>query len=343
MYKISLEKLPQLFAEIGKDNKLFLPIEKAGQLNFAKWQEGDKVDLFKLKTVKSAKDVFFPQTQDIVSFKTNGKEISVDQPIMPDEKQVVMGVRACDQRSFDILDMAFVSEFHDTFYEARRANTTVVTLACSKPDEACFCSVYGIDPANPKGDVSTWIENGYLYWASQTEKGEILTQKVKHLFEEGEDSPVEEQKKKIGEIIKRLPYANLNLSRFTPEKLLELFNSPKWQSLSEACLGCGTCTFVCPTCQCYDVRDFKTKDGVQRFRCWDSCMFSDFTLCAHGNTRPSQMQRYRQRFMHKLCYFPSNHNGVYSCVGCGRCVQKCPQMLNIVKVIKSFEEENGND
>ena len=70
-------------------------------------------------------------------------------------------------------------------------------------------------------------------------------------------------------------------------------------------------------------------------------MFADFTKCAHGNSRPTQMQRYRQRFMHKLVYFPNNHDGVFSCVGCGRCVAKCPQMLNIVKVIKTMGEDNN--
>ena len=48
----------------------------------------------------------------------------------------------------------------------------------------------------------------------------------------------------------------------------------------------------------------------------------------------SQLQRFRQRFMHKLVYYPANNGGMYSCVGCGRCVEKCPQGLNIVKVIK---------
>ncbi|MGN0763159.1 MAG: 4Fe-4S dicluster domain-containing protein, partial [Aristaeellaceae bacterium] len=102
------------------------------------------------------------------------------------------------------------------------------------------------------------------------------------------------------------------------------------------CLGCGTCTFVCPTCQCYDIRDFDTGSGVQRYRCWDSCMYSDFTLMAHGTNRPTQLERFRQRFMHKLVYFPSNNEGLYSCVGCGRCLAKCPQGLHIVKVIKAL-------
>ena len=65
-------------------------------------------------------------------------------------------------------------------------------------------------------------------------------------------------------------------------------------------------------------------------------MFSDFTLMAHGTNRPTQTERFRQRFMHKLVYFPSNNEGLYSCVGCGRCLEKCPQSIHIVNVIKAL-------
>ena len=124
-------------------------------------------------------------------------------------------------------------------------------------------------------------------------------------------------------------------------KLMELFNSDKWAGLSEACLGCGTCTFVCPTCQCYDIKDFNTGNGVQRYRCWDSCMYSDFTMMAAGNNRTTQMQRFRQRFMHKLVYYPANNEGVFGCVGCGRCMKSCPISMNIVKVMKTLGEGNA--
>ena len=87
------------------------------------------------------------------------------------------------------------------------------------------------------------------------------------------------------------------------------------------------------------LRQIKAKDGVIRFRCWDSCMYSDFTQMAGGNPRTTQTQRFRQRFMHKLVYYPKRYGGTYSCVGCGRCVEKCPQHLNIVKVIKEFSKD----
>ena len=65
-------------------------------------------------------------------------------------------------------------------------------------------------------------------------------------------------------------------------------------------------------------------------------MYSDFTMMAAATNRPTQMQRFRQRFMHKLVYYPMNNDGLYSCVGCSRCVQKCPIHMNIVKVMKTL-------
>ena len=159
------------------------------------------------------------------------------------------------------------------------------------------------------------------------------------LLEDAADDAAEETKKTIQGILEKLPLAGLSTDAFGGDKLKELFDSDKWESLSESCLACGTCTFVCPTCQCYDIRDYDTGHGIQRFRCWDSCMYSDFTLCAHGNTRPTQMQRFRQRFMHKLVYYPANNNGTFGCVGCGRCMRSCPISMNIVKVMKALEGE----
>ena len=168
---------------------------------------------------------------------------------------------------------------------------------------------------------------------------------MKSLLEEvgGEAAEcVEKEKASIRAVVDKLPYSDLSLDGWNGDALKEKFDSPLWEELYKPCLACGTCTFVCPTCQCYDIKDYDTGHGVQRYRCWDSCMYSDFTMMAHGNNRTSQMQRFRQRFMHKLVYFPANNDGMYSCVGCGRCVEKCPSALNIVKVIKSFQKQGGN-
>lgn len=336
MYKIAKQELPKLFAAIAEKQDLVLPVRKSNQINYGLWNETAEVDLDALKTVKSPKDCFFPQSETLYKTQTIEGRIEIQPADLTEKAFVVFGMRACDVRAVKVLDNVFLVDPVDTFYAARREHGILVALACHEPEETCFCSVFGINPAEPDADVATWFVGEDLYWKPLSEKGEALTESVKALLGDADEAPVEEEKKQIAAIMERLPYANLDLSRFKDENTMELFDSPVWEELYKPCLACGTCTFVCPTCQCYDIKDFNTGNGVQRYRCWDSCMYSDFTMMAHGNMRTSQLQRFRQRFMHKLVYYPANNDGMYSCVGCGRCVSKCPSSLNIVKVIKKL-------
>ena len=336
MKKLAINKLNDLFAAVAEKQALYLPVNnEAGQAEFTAWKQGMEMSCA-LNTTRSAKDFFFPQTENMMEFKVEGKTIEVIDTRSETEDFVVFGVRACDARSFTILDKVFLVDPVDTYYANRRAHGTIVTLACTRPTETCFCSAFDIDPANPEGDVAAWMTESDLYLKALTEKGTALLDGIAGLLEDADESAVDAQKKAIGEIMTKLPLQNLPLDAFKPEKMLEFFDDPSWKSLSESCLGCGTCTFVCPTCQCYDIKDFNTGHGVKRFRCWDSCMYSDFTKMAHGNSRLSQVERFRQRFMHKLVYFPANNNGEFGCVGCGRCLSKCPISMNIVKVMKTL-------
>ncbi len=331
-----VKDLTALYDAISSVQELYLPINYKGKTDFKRYEKGADVDLKTLKTVRSAKDFFFSQTETLMGFKMEGKSIEV-QDLRPQVKPfVAFGVRGCDAKSFEVLDKVFLAEPIDTVYEARRNAGTIVTLACGRPEETCFCNHFGVDAADPAGDVTCWLTEEGLYWRANTDKGNALTEQIADLFEETDETAVNAQKKAISEIMKKLPLYNLDLSHLEGATEETFWNHPVWKEMSATCLACGTCTYVCPTCQCYDVRDFNTGCDVERFRCWDSCMYSDFTKMAHGNNRNTQDQRFRQRFMHKLVYFPQRNEGMYSCVGCGRCLAKCPSKLNIVKVIKAL-------
>lgn len=341
MFKIKAANLPALFRTIAAEQELYLPVKAGGQVNFAAWSEEAEVSLETLKTVKSPKDAFFPQSENLYTCVRDGKKITIEPEALKEQNFVVFGMKACDVQGVKVLDRVFLSDPVDSFYAARREHGTIVALACHEPEESCFCKVFGIDCAEPTADVAAWMIQGELYWKPLTEKGETLTEQIKEVLTDAEEQQVEEEKKAIRAIVEKLPYSNLSLKGWGEKDYRERFNSPVWEELYKPCLACGTCTFVCPTCQCYDIKDYDTGHGVQRYRCWDSCMYSDFTMMAHGNNRTSQMQRFRQRFMHKLVYYPLNNDGLFSCVGCGRCVEKCPSSLNIVKVIKAFEKQGG--
>lgn len=344
MKKIKASGLDRLFAAISETKELYLPVRGEKDVSYKLWSEGTEYAADALNTVKSPKDLFFPQSENLYAMKTTegGRKIDLVDNSYGGRDFVVFGVRACDAASFGILDRVFLSNPVDAYYKARREKGVVVTVACREPETSCFCHTFGIDPAEPAGDVSCIFAGDSLYLDAKTEKGAALLDSL-GVLEDAADADldvVEAEKTVARDNLAKTTLYDLTTEGFGAGKTMELFGSPKWAELSEACLGCGTCTFVCPTCQCYDIRDYDTGHGVQRYRCWDSCMFSEFTRMSAGQPRLTQVERFRQRFMHKLVYYPENNEGVFSCVGCGRCVVKCPQHLNIVKVIKTLGKEH---
>ena len=343
MLSIAKDKIDSLFEFIGSKQPLYLPVDNnSGKADFAKWQKGTKLSE-KLKTTRSAKDFFFPKTEHLVSYEMSGKEVKVVDPRKEVGDFVIFGVRACDARGFTAIDNVYLNMNPvDSYYKNRREHGTVIFLACNEPAKTCFCSTFGIDAslAKPAGDVSCWLADGKYYFEANTDKGKAFVENAKSALEDADTSAVEACRKDIAEKVEKLPFAHLDLSKFQGKDMLKIFNSKIWDKVSEPCVGCGTCTYVCPTCMCFDVRDFATSNGVRQIRCWDSCMYNDFTQMAAENPRHTQKERSRQRFMHKLMYYPMAHDGMFSCVGCGRCVENCPVNMNIVKVIKAVNESD---
>ena len=161
MKKVSRENLDALFAAIAEAKKLYLPVadstDEKRSAKYTVWTPKTKYASEAVNTVRSAKDFFFPQVENMVNFKVNGKKIEVDDIRTECEDFVIFGVRACDAASFKILDSVYLSEPVDTFYQNRREHGVVMTMSCTKPSETCFCSVFGIDAAEPAGDVSCWM------------------------------------------------------------------------------------------------------------------------------------------------------------------------------------------
>ena len=315
MYKCSIDSLPKVLDEIRKSYEVF---------------ETDE---------RGAKPFFFPQAEDLMRFKLEGKNIELFDIRAEVKDFVVFGVHACDYQALTVLDNVFLKDPVDTYYQQRREHGIIITEACGNPEKTCFCTVFGINPAYPGGDVTIWRDDRNIYWLFNSMKGGELFLKIEGLLTEGGDDTVAEIKNEIKNKLDKLPLSGLTTDDFGPGKTDKFFNDPEWANLSESCLGCGACTFVCPTCQCYDIKDFDTGHGVIRYRCWDSCMYSEFTKMSAGQPRLTQLERFRQRFMHKLVYYPDNNDGMFSCVGCGRCLKKCPIQMNIVKVMKRLGGE----
>ena len=168
--------------------------------------------------------LFFQQSENLYTCVRDGKKIKVEPEALKEQDFVVFGMKACDVRGVEVLDKVFLADPVDSFYAARREHGTIVAFACSEPEETCFCKAFGIDAAEPAGDVSVWQTGDTLFWQPNTDKGEALTEAVKSLLEEvgGEDAEcVEKEKASIRAVVDKLPYSDLSLDGWNGDALKE--------------------------------------------------------------------------------------------------------------------------
>jgi len=330
---MDLSRAKASLAELMRKYTVVAPVMKDGRLDYAEISDVDDVVLDERLPYKSPKEVVFPRVEDVMRFLENRAEEA--QEIKP---VLLVGAKPCDVSALRVLDEIFIGDkgrFKDSFYQNRRNCLTVVGMGCQEAKPGCFCEERGIDPAF-SSDCDGFLDpvDGGLVYEPLTEKGEGLfpgteTEPVRRGPEAGTAGPKTETDP-TGEGGKRAKKLEIDASE------AEVFTTMPWEAYTEGCIGCGTCTYICPTCHCFNLRDAEEKGIVTRTRVWDSCMYPKFTLHAGGhNPRTKKFERFRQRVLHKYLYIPENF-GLTACTGCGRCIRSCPGGLNIRNTVSDI-------
>jgi sulfhydrogenase subunit beta (sulfur reductase) len=332
------DRLEGFLESLLKDNNVFGPVRKGNMLLFEQIESVHNIALEPGNTMNSAKDALFPQTERLFAYRHGESGVQIDGPSVEEKGLVLFGVRPCDARGIVLLDKVFGGPLQDPYYVEKRARTVVIGMACATPDPKCFCIALGGGPCSTEGSDLLLLDLGDRYLVkAESPKGIALLQD--RAFEKADKEThtrADLVEKKAEESMNKAVLGKLDVGEALEKRLETLFNDPIWDDITESCLGCGICTYLCPTCHCFDILDEAGQSTGERIRIWDSCQFSLFTHQASGvNPRPSAKERFRQRIMHKLCYLPQNGN-LAGCVGCGRCVTECPVNLDIREVIQKI-------
>jgi len=198
-------------------------------------------------------------------------------------------------------------------------------VACSKCDDACFCTSMGCGPHDPTGSDVLVLPSGEGYLLKGlTDRGMAF---LDRLGIECDDAGAADEPP---EPVRRVDTEELKAW------LDSHFDHPVWQSVSEGCVSCGACYYLCPTCHCFDIADEAGISRGERLRIWDACSFSGFTRMASHQPRVGRHARYRQRVMHKFKYCVDNV-GKVACVGDGRCIRYCPYGVDICEILKTLQ------
>lgn len=332
--KIDKQQWESGIASLAGAYRLFGPVLEKTFYNFKELGEGEKPDFEYQNSRLSAKSLVFPQSEDMLEYELD--ESNPDHHIMKEapkdySPRAVLGVRPCDAAAIELLKLNFdTPEYKDPYWLNLYNATTFVGLACNTPCSTCFCTTTGCGPFNEKGLDVLLVDNGAEYLAKVlTEKGEKLAQAAGWESADGSEDQIDALKQKAEDAI----VSKIDTSRLADLDTLDLHGADFWENISFSCINCGTCTYVCPTCWCFDIQDEVSGKHGKRMRNWESCMFPIFTVHTTGhNPRDTKLSRVRQRFMHKLKYFVDKYEQGIMCVGCGRCVRQCPVNIDIRRV-----------
>jgi sulfhydrogenase subunit beta (sulfur reductase) len=336
MLYIQHEELTHWLDNLARETRLIGPRNMAGVVLYQPLEGADEIAWDFSRPAMSIKEAFFPPTERLFTVQKDGGNVQLTETL-PDEGQVIFGVRPCDARGVQALDALFIgAQPVDPYYAKRRENTTMVGLACKEMGPTCFCTSVGGAPDDPSGLDLMLVEDedGYAIQAV-TEKGRKLLDSAPGLIDR--ETSVQEP--------------SIQNSQFTIEDLQALnwpahFEDDYWMEMSERCLSCRVCAYVCPICRCFDVRDEPiasagSNGGYERLRCWDSCARDAYRRIAGGhNPRAVQGQRLRNRFLCKFQYFPQQYQTSYpvACTGCGRCIEACPVNIDITEILNHLVE-----
>jgi sulfhydrogenase subunit beta (sulfur reductase) len=332
MKRLKKDNILPLLKEINQEKRVFCPQKMGGNdLMLVPLGEGEYTGEIG-KTTISAKNILFPQTEEINIFRTENIYKVIDTT-----ETILFGIRPCEMKALRFVDRFMTRDgFIDPHYISRRENVTAVVIACNEPPSpTCFCVDAGGMPYLEKGyDVQLFdIGNSYIAIAG-SEKGEKIL--LKKYFEQGceedDNSRLEEIKNIAIRSQKNRPGMSKAISILKENEPDETF----WEGLALRCINCGGCVYVCPTCTCFNVYDLASHGGYIRYRSWDACLHAGFTRETSGhNPRPTQGSRLARRHEHKLKFdiIKFKESG---CVGCGRCSDTCPVGLGAIEIIKEL-------
>ncbi len=335
MRYISETNFTKLLYALNKDYQVYLPVEKNRQYFYERYSGFNaNIAVSGVRSVEPAKAFFFP-AREIVS-----RDFKDSIPHANDKPFAVVGLKACDLKSFKVQDHVFKNhDYQDPFYLKAREQNLLITADCSYALEVCFCLALGLRPY-PQRDFDinlSQVEGGFVVEVGSG-KGQKIIDQHSSLFEEASPQAVsqrEEQRSKvIGEVDRNIRENDIPPQEMYAGVIEKKFESDIWQDEAKTCVECGACNTVCPTCHCFLLYDQKDEERMARLRIWDSCMIKDYAQVAGGaNPREKLWMRLRNRFEKKFDFFPKVAD-VYACTGCGRCILACPAKIDIRKVLK---------
>jgi sulfhydrogenase subunit beta (sulfur reductase) len=340
---IAKADLPGWVARLGAGGRLIAPMAAEGaDVMFGTVSSPDQILWEFENPLPPPKQFLLPQTDPLVRIRRDGGRI-LTESLDDAQRLVLFNIRSCDVKGLRFLEAMHERDLPDESVLRRMRNTTLVSLACTRPCPQGFCVCCDAGPFLNHGyDLQlTPLEDRMLVEVG-SDKGRVLVDGAPRFRPA---TPGELQERQALEATARKAFGDQTchfgsaMRRISTGRVAK----PLWAKLGDWCLECGGCTLICPTCYCFSMKDRPSDDGWLRCRMWDSCQYSAFTLEASGhNPRQDKGDRVRRRFFHKVSAQYYQRDGDVGCVGCGRCIKVCLGTTDMPAVVAAIRKGEWN-
>ena len=324
---ISKETMRGFLDFLSNERRLVGPVDTGKVIEYREASAADILMDDRI-TYNSVKAYYFPQTELMFTFSDGEVEDNTKIP-----GHAIFGARPCDLEALRVMSTVYTTgKYEDPFFQRRLDANLIIGVGCLYMKPECFCPELGVDKEFSDFCDIMLKDNEDSYLVEYlSDKGRQALKSYPATSEADCDNTHKATP----------PDANITPLQLDVEKDdNDYFDIIDWKKATETCKGCGICTYICPTCYCFDFKDVSKKGIAERYKCWDSCMYPKFTLHASGhNPRENRHERYRQRVLHKYKYVPNNFDGAVACTGCGRCIRGCPVGMNIKDITRQVLEE----
>ncbi len=334
-YCVSLERMNEIIRELQKSYRIYAPkrFEKRGRYSdtdLIRYAEINSVAeiVHDVKSDFSPKEIFYPITQTLFYFTEDEYRER-----RADDRGIIIFARPCDINGIRRLDTIFLKngQLEDSYYKRLRDKLKFVLMECREGWDTCFCISMGSNRTD-NYSLAVRFEPEHLLV-------EVKDDAFKDFFaaETGADF--------IPEFVKA-NQITVNLPEIDSSDLLKkVYELDLWKSFNSRCLGCGACNVVCITCSCFNTSDLIYNENSrvgERRRVWASCLHEDFTAMAGGNSfRNTIGDRMRFKALHKVYDYKARFGEEHMCVGCGRCGDRCPELISFSTTINRLSKEIG--
>lgn len=329
-YKVSYEQADKIFERLREEYEIWAPKRFAGKgrysetdiIRYDKVCRGSEIE-YKEKSDFPAKEVLSPISQSLFYFT---EDEFLESKVS--NKKLLIFMRPCDIHAQHHQEKIYLQNggFEDMYYRRMHDRVKIVMMECTEGWDTCFCVSMGANKAEDYAAAVRFDDGEMLF--------DLKDEELAPYFKGVPKSSFKPEYIKENQISLEIPEIS------NKEVLTKLKEHSMWQEFNKRCVSCGACTVACSTCTCFTTSDIiynENSNVGERKRTTASCQVAGFTDMAGGMSfRNTAGDRMRYKVLHKFHDYKDRFKDYHMCVGCGRCIDRCPEYISIVATVNKM-------